>query len=652
MEKLIAFSMVLLLTSSGCSSDLGGKHVQNQGDESMIVAPEFPGGLDWLNTDKPLKIADLRGKIVMLDFWTYCCINCMHIIPDLKRLEDEFARELVVIGVHSAKFTEEQNTDNIRQAILRYEIKHPVVNDKDFRIWRSYGAHAWPTVVLIDPEGRIVQVESGEGVYNSFHDTIQGLVKKYEGRLNLAPFMAGIEAGKAAETFLSYPGKVLADAEGGRLFISDQNHNRILICNIETGVVMDQIGSGSLGFKDGGFHETLFNHPQGLTLNVDKLYIADTENHAIREADLAKRKVKTIAGTGRQGSPWSPAGKGKLVNLSSPWALAYKDGNIYIAMAGNHQIWRLRLKDDWVEPFAGNGREARIDGLKRDAALAQPSGLALAGDRLYFADSEVSAVRYVELTENGKVGTIVGLDLFEFGDVDGRGDRVRLQHPLGLAWDGSVLYVADTYNNKVKKIDVGSRSAETYIGNGRPGDRNGRSNDARLFEPGGLSFAADRLYIADTNNHQIRVVDLATNQVSTLSVSEPALFQSETEIETADNQIVGPGSGKIVFHVSPPGGHKLSMGSQVVIELLNSEGVAIKTDRNQISFAVDGSSSFVFPLVWVSGTGSLLYRIDYVYCSEGDAALCYPAEKVLKLPVQVEPVANKRPFEFTVEVDS
>jgi thiol-disulfide isomerase/thioredoxin len=118
---------------------------------ALVRAPEFPAGMQWLNTATPLRLADLRGKIVLLDFWTYCCINCMHIIPELTALERKYPNELVVIGVHSAKFHNEGDSENIRQAILRYEIQHPVVNDRDFRIWRSYAVRAWPTLMVIKP---------------------------------------------------------------------------------------------------------------------------------------------------------------------------------------------------------------------------------------------------------------------------------------------------------------------------------------------------------------------------------------------------------------------------------------------------------------------------------------------------------------------
>ena len=118
-------------------------------------APQFPKNFEWLNTDQPLALdGNLKGHVVVLDFWTYCCINCMHILPDLEYLEQKYADQpVMVIGVHSAKFETEREAENIRQAIQRYRIHHPVIVDQDFAVWNSFGASAWPTFAIIDSSG-------------------------------------------------------------------------------------------------------------------------------------------------------------------------------------------------------------------------------------------------------------------------------------------------------------------------------------------------------------------------------------------------------------------------------------------------------------------------------------------------------------------
>ncbi len=482
-----------------------------------VRAPEFPAGLEWLNTKEPVTLASLRGKVVVVDFWTYCCINCMHVLPHLKKLEHKYPQELVVIGVHSAKFTTEKETENIRQAILRYEIEHPVVNDNQMRVWDQWGVHAWPTLFLIDPEGMVVGYTSGEGFYDAFDQAISQLIAEFtdKGLVNRELLHFNLERDKMPSMPLSFPGKVLADEASSRLFIADSNHNRIVITTLE-GEVLEVVGSGERGFKDGSFSEACFDHPQGMALDGALLYVADTENHALRKVDLTARMVTTLAGTGKQADRASATGKGSGTALSSPWDLVVHQGALYIAMAGPHQLWRMDLATGLIGPFAGSGREARIDGPLKSAALAQPSGITTDGKKLYFADSEISSIRSADLDPDGKVKTIVGQDLFEFGDVDGTGPTVRLQHPLGVTWHQGILYVADTYNNKIKQVFPESREATTFLGSGQEGYRDGL--EPLFNEPGGLSIAGGKLFIADTNNHVIRVADLGTKEVSTLKM--------------------------------------------------------------------------------------------------------------------------------------
>ncbi len=492
--------------------------------EGTAPAPDFPADVSWLNTDHPLDLKDLRGKVVLLDFWTYCCINCMHIIPDLKKLEAKYDRELVVIGVHSAKFDNEKDTANIRRAILRYEIRHPVINDSDFEVWRAYGARAWPTLVLINPEGRIIGQSSGEGVYKPFDRIIGATVRHFDalGKIDRRPLHFSLEAASEPHAFLSFPGKITTDQAGDRLFFTDSNHNRIIVAAPD-GRVREIIGDGQEGLRDGTFAKARFFRPQGLCFDPRQnvLYIADTENHAIRQVDLERRVVTTLAGDGHQGKSRQPRGAGKDVELNSPWDLVRVGDTLYIAMAGSHQIWQLDLKSRQVSLFAGSGRENIMDGPRATAALAQPSGLATDGERLFVADSEVSAIREVGLSSTGRVETVIGEGLFEFGDVDGKYPKARLQHCIGVAFHDGLLYVADTYNHKIKRLNPRTRELETLIGTGKSGKANGPARQAELNEPNGLCFARGKMFIADSNNHLIRVYDPKSGLVSTLNLSSP-----------------------------------------------------------------------------------------------------------------------------------
>jgi len=491
-----------------------------------IHAPELRGGTDWFNVAGPLSLRALAGKVVLLDFWTYGCVNCMHILPDLKRLEQKYGDALVVIGIHSAKFSNERESENIRRIIVRYDITHPVVNDVSFAIWKAYGARAWPTQVLIDPEGYVVATASGEGKAEAFDRAIGAVINVFDEqrKINRTPIPVSPERDRLQMSTLAFPGKVLADEASGRLFIADSNHHRVLVTDLE-GRITDVIGPGTAtsdheaGWEDGAFADARFYRPQGLALDGDVLYIADTENHLVRAAHLKMRLVATVAGNGHQGV-WGEHGGASLETpISSPWDLVVANRLLFVAMAGLHQIWMIDLDRQLTFPYAGSGHEARVDGSVDEAAFAQPSGIALIDSTLYVADSESNIIRAIGLPPANDVRTLAGGDLFEFGDRDGRGDEVRLQHPLGIAASGQRLFIADTYNHRIKVLDPQWRSVQAFAGTGTAGQENGAPGRAQFYEPGGLSATSQSLYVADTNNHAIRRVSLTNGQVETLTIT-------------------------------------------------------------------------------------------------------------------------------------
>ena len=435
----------------------------------------------------------------------------------MRKLERKYVNELMVVGVHSAKFPNEKIKDNLQKAVQRYELGHPVVNDVDFQVWQQYACRAWPTLMFIDPLGKVIGKHEGELSYEQFDTLISQMVAEFDeaGILDRTPVT--FVKDEQPESTLSFPGKVVADADSDRLFVSDSNHNRIIVTTLD-GSVLKVVGSGEPGMADGSFATASFDHPQGMALVGDLLYAADAENHAIRKVDLASEQVETVAGTGTQGHLREGSGPGKHTELNSPWDLAFHEGSLYIAMAGMHQLWSMDLSTGIVGPYAGSGRESLDDGPLANATLAQPSGITSDGNRLYFADSETSAVRSADLDPNGRVRTIIGLGLFEFGDKDGADHTIRLQHPIGIAHYDGTIYVADTYNHKIKKVLPVMRSSFTILGNGQAGHRDGAGNLAQFSEPSGLSIAAGKLYIADTNNHAVRVADIESGQVDTLEL--------------------------------------------------------------------------------------------------------------------------------------
>ncbi len=412
---------------------------------------------------------------------------------------------------------------------MRHGIDHPVVNDAEFQIWSRYSVRAWPTVVVVDPAGKVVAYEAGEIEPARFTPVVDAMIAEFDARgaLDRSP-IPGLRAETTGqgETQLRYPSKVLATS-GGRLFISDTGHHHVLEVNLHTdgrsGEIVRIFGTGEPGLTDGAAESASFYGPHGLafqqTESGSTLYVADTENHAVRAIDLVRQQVRTVAGTGRFGR--SIRGEGAdapATDLRSPWALVSHQHALFIAMAGSHQVWLL-LDEETLGLFAGTGAEALVDGPRAEAAFNQPSDLVLEAGHLFVADAEAGAIRAVTLDDQPRVMTIVGQGLFEFGDVDGFGAEVRLQHPTGLASDGRLLYIADSYNHKIKTLDPNNREVHTLIGSGTAGAADGSFEEAQLYEPEGISAAGGLLYIADTNNHAVRVADLAAREIVTLALT-------------------------------------------------------------------------------------------------------------------------------------
>jgi len=651
---ILANILLASLVAGGCEGEPeAGLSLAARETGGKMKAPEFPAGLEWLNTKRPLKLGELRGKFVLLDFWTYCCINCMHIIPDLKQLEEKYENELVVIGVHSAKFTEEQETAHIEQAIARYEIKHPVVNDRDMTVWRQYGARAWPTLVLIDPEGNIAETMSGENIFGPIDRLLTILTEKYEtaGLLDRTPPDFIKPGEKVTGHLLAFPGKVLADNKSQRLFVADSNHNRILAISLLDHSIRATIGQGEAGLRDGAFEEAQFDHPQGMALVGNALYVADTENHAIRKIDFETKQVTTAAGTGKQARSLNITGPGRGTALNSPWDLVALNDTLYIAMAGSHQLWKMELKSGELAVHAGSGREARVDGPLRHAALAQPSGLTTDGEKLYFADSEVSAIRMADAESGGQVETIAGGELFEYGDKDAVGPKARFQHPLGLVYLDNTLLVADSYNNKIRRILLPERRVETFLGTGEAGLDDGE--ETKFYEPGGLSVANGRLYIADTNNHKIRFVDLETGRVATVQIKSPQAPGVTRPMEAGAacplEQELQPGAAKMNFAIRFPKSYYMNKDAPSAVALTSSDASVLGFDGKASSTLKGPPFPRIIELEAAPGEAELQIDFSIYYCGKVEE-LCYYEQATVNLKVQVNEEAERDTLEFLYDV--
>ena len=442
-----------------------------------VRAPELSGAGGWINTPEPLSLATLRGRIVLLDFWTFCCANCLHVLDELRALEAEFHDVLVVVGVHSPKFVHEADHAAVVAAVERYDVRHPVLDDPGLTMWRQYAVRAWPTLVLIDPEGYVVAQASGEGHAAGLAGVIRDLVATHDAKGTLRRGAAPLAIPEPPPTPLRFPGKALDTPYG--LLVSDTGHHQVVLLD-EGGDVVRRFGAGTRGWTDGPAETAELSEPNGLCLLPDgRVAIADTVNHLIRALDLGTGEVTTLAGTGDQlrGAPF--AGPARAQPLSSPWDLAWYDGRLVVAMAGIHQLWTY--DGETVGVIAGTAAEGLRDGPAGEAWLAQPSGLSAGADRLWFADSETSALRWYR---DGEVGTAVGRGLFDFGHVDGPAPGALLQHPLGVLArsDGTVL-VCDTYNGALRSYDPETGTVSTLAtGLAEPSDAVERGGEVWVVE--------------------------------------------------------------------------------------------------------------------------------------------------------------------------
>ena len=511
------------------------------GRRPRVRAPELRGR-GWLNTGGvSYSVADLRGRFLLLDFWTFCCVNCLHVLDELRPLEEKYAGELLVVGVHSPKFVHEADPDALAAAVERYDVRHPVLDDPDLVTWQAYTARAWPTLVLVDPEGYVVAQYAGEGHAHAVDALLAELVEEHRAKGTLQPAGSPYVAPVVEHGDLRFPADALALPDG-TVLIADAGHHSLAVMDAER--LVGRIGAGERGLVDGVAQDTCFSEPNGLCRLPDEVaaevgydtVVADTGNHALRGVRLADGNVRTVAGTGRQ---WF-AGEG-TGSLSSPWAVCWWQDRVWVAMAGVHQLWTFDPRTGVVEVAAGTSNEGLLDGPLEDAWFAQTSGLAASGNRLWLVDSETSSLRFVQ---DAAVHTVVGSGLFDFGFQDGATGTALLQHPLGVTVlpDGSVA-VCDTYNGAVRRWADG---ALTTVATG-------------LAEPSGAVVLEEQLLVVESAAHRLTRVPLT-------GVVPADGFTHTTQRPVTE---VAGGPLEIVVFFEPPPGQKvddrLGPASQLVV---------------------------------------------------------------------------------------
>jgi thiol-disulfide isomerase/thioredoxin len=626
-DVMRALFVVLLLLLASCARTKG---------EIGKVAPGFGAATAWLNVDHPLSLEELRGKVVVVDFWTSCCINCIHTLPVLAAIEHRFeGKPVVVVGVHSAKFDVEGEQERLRSIISEYSIRHPIAVDGSMKIWDSWGARAWPSLYVLDPSGRVVWMGSGEPTAETIGTAVESALAM--GPLDPKP-LVGLVREKDDSGSLSFPGRAVVLADG-TLAIADTGHHRIVLANAD-GSVIAVAGSGLAGLADGGFSEASFRKPQGIAEKGGIVYVADTENHVLRALDRATRKVTTVAGTGKLGvGPLTASAPATSVALRSPWDVLALGDIVYVALAGSHQIAAFSPSKGTIEPFAGDGEERRLDGAGQGASFAQPSALATDGASLYVADSETSSVREISLATRD-VHTLVGQDLFVFGDVDGPAPQVRLEHPLGVAFGGGAVWVADTYNSKLKRIDHATLVTSTLAG--------GR-NHAALFEPESVFFAGEDLLVADTKHH--RIVRVALKDGSVHPITLTGLAAPETGVVLAGSAapasvgdainlgevaLAKAGSTTLHFDWKLPEGTGVNAEGPFHVRWTSSDGLAtVPTELKGVGAKVEHGFDLAVTPVPGAGGGRLIGELGVVTCDTATHLVCVPVRRAIEIRFRV-----------------
>jgi thiol-disulfide isomerase/thioredoxin len=534
---------------------------------ARVRAPELVGKGGWINTGgKNLTLADFRGRILIVDFWTFCCINCLHVLDELRELEEKHRDTVVIVGVHSPKFVHEAEHQAVLDAVERYGVEHPVLDDPELATWKQYAVRAWPTLVVIDPEGYIVAQHAGEGHAHAIERLVEELEAEHAAKGTLRRGDGPYVPPEPEPTTLRFPGKALL-LPSGNFLVSDTTRHQLVELAPDGESVVRRIGAGTRGFADGDVATAAFNEPQGLALLEDgSVVVADTVNHALRRLDPASGEVTTLAGTGRQ---WmqgdATSGPGREVSLSSPWDVAWWNGRVWIAMAGVHQLWAYDPDGKAVAVAAGTTNEGLVDGPGAEAWFAQPSGLAATPERLWLADSETSALRWVDL--DGAVHTAVGTGLFDFGHRDGDAGQALLQHPLGVTAlpDGSVA-VSDTYNHALRRYDPHTGLVTTLA--------------TDLREPSDAVLVGDDIVVVESARHRLTRLRLPEEAVRVEAVAHRTQ-RAATE--------VAPGTLRLDVIFQAPAGQKLDTrygpSTRLLVSatppelLLNGEGAGTDLSR-------------------------------------------------------------------------
>ncbi len=611
-------------------------------DASKIVSA-YPNEQNrWINIARELTKEDLEDRIILLDFWTHACVNCLHIIPEIKKLEAEFGNKLLVIGVHSGKFKNEKDIASIKKAVLKYDIQHLVVNDSELKIWNKFNINAWPTLVLINPRGKVEKRYIGENDVKYARKDIINMVEKYRYHLNREKAPILLEKNKIVRTVLSYPTKITFSRnfsyksyEGEAFFIANTGSNNVLVVK-PNGEVIVQVGSKTPGLRDGVIDMARFNSPSGLLIDENKLYVADTGNHSLRVVDFKEESVKTLVGIGSRGQILSKEKSGLSFALSSPSDIEFfpNKSTIAIANSGSHQILSYDINSKNISVLAGNGYEGIKDGKYPNNYLAQTSDLSVYGQNLYFLDSETSSLRV--LNKNGQVKTLIGRGLFDFGDKNGDRNKALMQHPLGLFVNSRGAYIADSFNHKIRKYNFGTKKLSNLFGSSRGQDL---GENMKFDEPDDIYVIDEVMYIVDSNNNRIVKIDYddmkanILNVIPALHLPKDGFLQYLPNLQKSDLKKIKSENVKVVFNFEKEG-WKINEKGPSFLNLLKMVDLKKADLITTFDWNMIKNNEIILPKL-KKGVKYVLQGTIY-FCDDKENALCYISSHEQEIEVDQE----------------
>lgn len=487
-------------------------------------ASEFPNDLEWFNTRTPLKLDNFRGNILILFFWTGSNLKSIDILEKINSFESENREKIKFLAVHTPRFSGESNPEYVRNLLIKNHIDTLTIQDPKFLLWRTYGINTWNSLLLISEEGRVIGRFSVDRTLlrvDPIFEKLFNLELEGSSGLDSSEPQRNLERNGLPDTILSYPEKIVIDENGKNLYVSDSNHHRILVINRETGYIQETIGSGFRGFENGSYSQSTFNYPMGLSINGNNLYVVDRNNHSLRKVDLEKKIVTLFSGTGKKGDEVVHNSIAPVTSFSYPTDLSREGTLLYLSNTGFNQFLKIDTISGKIESLFPQNKEVKVL-----PEFFSKMGLYQIGNTIYFTDGGTSALKSISSDVYSKTKILVGNKKGEYGDLDGDSTLAKLQFPKSVFAKNGKVYISDTLNHKIKVFDTVTKTVKTLAGTGRIGSKNGPATQSSFHEPNGIYLYKDDLYVADTNNHCIRVINLPEQRTGTLNLrAEPEFFQ-------------------------------------------------------------------------------------------------------------------------------